>query len=599
MQIAPSKSNARGLSSRATPRRVVEVAWLAGAGATLLWLATATAVAFGVAPPLVRENLWAWAIVPFASWGFYGVLVPSWVGSLAAGVGAVVFAVGLVRFARRATRDGIRPALAGAALRLRDSSELAMLALLLAAALAFGAMALAHTPGRVLAAMAVAAIAALGLASAFARIASRLATRRLPYGIARCAIVWLGAEALRLLLVALALVEPGPIAARSLLLLAWLATGAHRMGGIPAAAARVVVGTAALVPVLFVHRGEFDDLDFGPRAPIACAEVARQPGVLRVFGPAQGLAFVKFYDVLVIPERQLAVLSLAWDPRLALVDLERGTVETLLLTPPAPLHPPRDPALTGLAYDPRRERVYVTNACLPDERPDCPALWEIDLATRATRAFPIPGFHSATVATFVPPQDAIVVTPDWRENLAIVEAASGAARVLRQPRVFFWQSIFEPRSGRVLFSNTRFGRALWALTPTSTSLEPIADVGRVVSGMALDERRGLLYLGRPLLSRIDVRDSTSLALVRQLAAPFGVREIALDPQRQIVMAGSFHEADVLVRDLGSGAQRLLEAGGPARGVAIDPQAQRGYFTSPCGLVEIDLARIGSPAVDGP
>ncbi len=579
------------LAPRAAGERLVDRVWLVACVASALWLVCATAVAYGAAPELLAENLWAWAVVPFASWGFYGVLAPRWVGTLIALVVLAAFASGLAHTARLAARHGLRTAVATAARGLGHGLELALVALLGAVTLAFGTMAFAHTPRHTLGAMVVTGVAAILTGSAFTQVARRVAPEGPRRWLLRLTIVWLGAEAIRSLLAAFGLVEAGAIAARVLLAIPWLATGGRdRRVGTPGFA-RVAVATVALVPVLFAHRGNYDDFDFGPRAPISCEAVARQPGVLRVFGPERGFGPVTFYDVLVVPERRLAVMSLKWDERLAFIDLEQATVEFLPLvsTPPAPT--PRNPTLTNLDHDPATSRLFVANGCLPDEPSGCPSLWEIDLDTHGRRAFTVPGSFRSTGVCFVPARNAIVLTPDWQENLAIIDLASGTSRVLERPDTYFWQSLVEPRSARVLLGNTRFGRQLLALDVANGTIAPVADVGRVVSGLALDEARNRLYLGRPLLSRIDVRDASTFALEAQLAAPFGVREIAVDPAHGWLVAGSFHEADVMVVRTDSGASGIVAAGGPVRGVAIDPTRARGYFASPCGLVEIDLAAI--------
>ncbi len=590
----PETTDGASAPSPLTPHspgeRLVDGAWRLAFVASGLWLVCASAVAFGAAPSLLADNLWAWAVVPFSSWGFYGVLAPRWVGTLIA-LGGLIFALGAARAARRAAHAGMRNALVAAIRALGHALELGFVALLGAVTLAFGAMAFARSPAHTLGAMVVAGAAAFVIRAAYWRLVLRVAPGRSRRWLLRLAIVGLGAPAIRTLLATLDLVDGGSIAARVLLLLPWLATGPPRRHAPVLGYARIAVATVALVPVLFAHRGDYDDFDFGPKPPISCEAVARQPGVLRVFGPERGFGPVKFYDVLIVPERRLAVMTMAWDARLAFIDLEQGAVEFLPLAPPAPLSAPRNPALTYLDRDLATSRIFVANACLPQEPVGCPSLWEIDLDTRGVRAFAVPGFFSATGLSFVPERNAVVLTPDWRENLAIVDLASGASRVIERPHTYFWQSLVDPGSGRVLLGNTRFGHQLLALDLASGALSPAADVGRVVSGLALDETQNRLYLARPLLSRIDVRDATTFAPQAQLPAPFGVREIAIDPVHAWVVAGSFHEADVMVMRTDSGASRTLAAGGPVRGVALDPTRARGYFTSPCGLVEIDLARL--------
>ncbi len=589
----PSDTSDHGLARDAPPgerSRLVRVTRKLVLILTLAWLVAATWVALGGAPPILSENLWAAAVVPFQYPAFYDVVAAPWVITVAGWLFAAMVVLLLGLLARQVIRFGPRVA-ARAVLRwLRDGVDVAILLALVPPALGIGGLVFACCSKPLLVTLVAAWLIATVLSVGFDRLAARKLPRPIVRLALRCTLVWISASGFGALLAASGVVAPGPKSRYALLVLAWLATRQRTSDDAASQTAYTVLATAAMVPILFLHAGVFADLNIGPRAPVACEEVARQRLVTRVFDLGRRFGETKFYEVLVIPSHGLAAMTLFEEPHLALVDLESGKTELIPLTLDGDTVAPDGAERQGVVFDAERERLLVTSYCGLKRAPTCPDIWDVDLATHAAQPRFVSGLERPTLITLLPTQRELVVTRDFRDVLTVVNLDTFTARFLHRPGVDFWRQAYEPRSERVLLSRSHRGRELWAFDPRADSLEPVADVGPVSSGIAVDALRGRVYLGRPLLSRIDVLDSTTFERVASLPAPFGVRGLALDPSSETLLAGSFFTAEAYVIDLRTTAFVRVATGGPVRGVAVDPTRARGYFASPCGLLEVSLAR---------
>jgi len=126
----------------------------------------------------------------------------------------------------------------------------------------------------------------------------------------------------------------------------------------------------------------------------------------------------------------------------------------------------------------------------------------------------------------------------------------------------------DERSGRVFISGDLLSSRLWAVSPESGKVRVRG--GFAGMGLAVDGRRGLLYVARPLAGRVDAVDMGSLKTVAAMRAGAGTRELCIDERRGLLFAGDFLEGTVSVFDLDSRKKtRTLRPGAFPRGMHCD------------------------------
>ena len=88
-------------------------------------------------------------------------------------------------------------------------------------------------------------------------------------------------------------------------------------------------------------------------------------------------------------------------------------------------------------------------------------------------------------------------------------------------------------------------------------------VAPVLTDVAVDSARGRVYVARPFGSAVTVLDAGTLAEVSTIAAPFGVRELDIEPESGRIVAGSFFAVSAIGFRGGivnlEGGSRLLQA----------------------------------------
>lgn len=100
----------------------------------------------------------------------------------------------------------------------------------------------------------------------------------------------------------------------------------------------------------------------------------------------------------------------------------------------------------------------------------------------------------------------------------------------------------------------------------------ISHRGGMYLGVAVDEKRNLVYAARPLAGRVDVLDGGTMKLLRTLPVGFGVRNLALSPNGNYLYATLFLSRGAAILDTGGNARpRIIRVGKDPRGIHYDPR----------------------------
>lgn len=103
----------------------------------------------------------------------------------------------------------------------------------------------------------------------------------------------------------------------------------------------------------------------------------------------------------------------------------------------------------------------------------------------------------------------------------------------------------------------------------------------------IDSAAGLAYVARPLRGRIAVIDIEKMQAAGHIDAGYGVRDIALDTRRGMLVCGNYFDGTVDVIDAKSGRRTHRYMAGPlVRGVAADIESGRIALSYTCGVYEI-------------
>ena len=136
---------------------------------------------------------------------------------------------------------------------------------------------------------------------------------------------------------------------------------------------------------------------------------------------------------------------------------------------------------------------------------------------------------------------------------------------------------------RVIVSG--LGGAVHAVDGRTLETEHTARVNPTAGGVAVDARRGRMFVANPFLSRLDALGADRLAPGGAgPRAPYFVREAAADPAAGRVFAGSYRSGRLHVLDAHTGRVLDAHAGGPMlRHILPDPRRRVVYAATRCGV----------------
>ncbi len=148
--------------------------------------------------------------------------------------------------------------------------------------------------------------------------------------------------------------------------------------------------------------------------------------------------------------------------------------------------------------------------------------------------------------------------------------------------------ITHPEKGIVYFNHWIRGKGVHAydiLTGRKIASAPADNRG---DRMLVDLPRNRLLVTSPVWSRVQAYDADTLEPQGQIAAIFGVRSLAIDKRRNLMLAASFISNHVAVIDLNENKIiRRYWVGPWLRDIVLDEEAGRAYISSFWGIYGLD------------
>lgn len=113
--------------------------------------------------------------------------------------------------------------------------------------------------------------------------------------------------------------------------------------------------------------------------------------------------------------------------------------------------------------------------------------------------------------------------------------------------------------------------------------------------LVVDEERGRAFVVGFYTSRVYVVDLARWEVIATLPTGLGTRSLAIDSSRDLLLVSSIYDGTIRAIDLETLAPRAaVRVGGHVKDIAVDPARGLAYGWSQCGLVRLDLARLGAP-----
>lgn len=147
-----------------------------------------------------------------------------------------------------------------------------------------------------------------------------------------------------------------------------------------------------------------------------------------------------------------------------------------------------------------------------------------------------------------------------------------------------------------LFTVSLWGRSgLTELHPQT--LEPLRSVGLggVNYDLAVDPKRGRIYVSSYYASRVQIVDAATFAVLGTIPTGLGTRALAVDTERDLLLISSVYDGELRVWDLAADALLARHrVGGHVKDIALDQGRGLAYAWSQCGVLRVDLGAARSP-----
>jgi hypothetical protein len=187
--------------------------------------------------------------------------------------------------------------------------------------------------------------------------------------------------------------------------------------------------------------------------------------------------------------------------------------------------------------------------------------------------------------------DTLGVIYENSQYVTIVDASSGNDRRTINLNGSSWPyAIMYVPSRKSLFVSN------WNISPNIFKIDVNGDVpakkkflGYMNTGMCALPKQGRLLVSRFLNHRIDILDLDTMKTLGTIPAPFGVREIECDEQKNLLFAALYFEGGVAVIDLKT--KKIITRGSVginARGLAYDARTKKVYFSTEKGIYSLDI-----------
>jgi DNA-binding beta-propeller fold protein YncE len=238
----------------------------------------------------------------------------------------------------------------------------------------------------------------------------------------------------------------------------------------------------------------------------------------------------------------------------------------------------------GLAYDALAGEVYVFKT-------QTRTLQYFDAATLALRReVPLPDISpgdpwiaaDASTNTLVVASEA-----DERKGSAFVVLDRQGGQVLDRRDVDAGNLLLHPQGALLYLSFFRNSTSLMLYDLRRRAFVAEATTDPRVDRMAFDPVRSELLLASPLKSRVLRFDAQTLAPRGEIGSVFGVRVIAIDPERRWMLTGSLATGEIEVQDLASArVLRRIYLGPWLRTIVLDAASATAYVSANGALYRV-------------
>jgi hypothetical protein len=195
--------------------------------------------------------------------------------------------------------------------------------------------------------------------------------------------------------------------------------------------------------------------------------------------------------------------------------------------------------------------LVSNNAAGDARRPDAVLLAGADLADRKEIAFPEE--NRIIDIALDAAKDRLLLLDEETPRLAVWDLAAWRPVTeirLAAGRRFNANAVtVDAAARRAYVCSWLQGRSLYVVDLDALALARTAPVGVSVADVAVDEARGVLYLARPLLSRIDVLDRRTFAWKASLPTVAGARKLLFLPERDLLIVASYFTGEIEAIDL--------------------------------------------------
>lgn len=185
-----------------------------------------------------------------------------------------------------------------------------------------------------------------------------------------------------------------------------------------------------------------------------------------------------------------------------------------------------------------------------------------------------------------PAKDVYYALCETSHTLVRIEKGGEKQTVVKLPGRDAYDMVFDPVRRRIITTDW-WSPNITLVNADTMTVEKTVPIGWSSFGILI--HRDKIYVARPLANEVVEMDGETLQILRRLDAGYGVRDIEVDGQRDILFAGNYFDGTVDAFDLVSGKRiRRAYVGKLMRGLIIDTVRDRLYLGTGCGIKFIFL-----------
>lgn len=171
-------------------------------------------------------------------------------------------------------------------------------------------------------------------------------------------------------------------------------------------------------------------------------------------------------------------------------------------------------------------------------------------------------------------------------NIILIDAKTYERRVVKTSVMFAYAMKINSRTGKLYISSWASGKIV-KFDARTFKVEEERIFWSPVFNIDANENMNTLLVTLPFRSKIYELNGDTLTDMREIPAGFGVRDIVYAPNRNVIYAANNYDGTFTGTAYDSGVLlKKVFIGANARGVYRDPDSERLYAVSRCGVFEI-------------